>query len=89
MVTYPILGKVIARALELTDRLLSEWVGLAAVGTWDTNPYTDNCAGDATFLATMTPCGELFVERLEDLIHGGIAFILQILPGLGAQQLGM
>jgi hypothetical protein len=85
---YPILGKVIARALELTDRLLSEWVALTPMGTWGTQ-YTDNCAGDAYFIANMTVCGNLFVERLEDLIHGGIAFIIQILPGLGSMQVGV
>ena len=85
MTTYiPTLVAIIAKVLNIVERLLDEWVDLT-VNSWTLNAsvgYVNNCAPSANITCSMTTCGNDFVEKLEDMIHLMVGLGNQILLGL-------
>ena len=80
---------IIAKVLNLVERLLDEWVTVSVViwHTSDGRGYIDHCGPGAYLTCNMTECGSDLIERVEDLIHLLPNFVTNILLGLGVQEL--
>jgi hypothetical protein len=90
----PSLSSLVAKFLMVVERFLDEWVQLN-VSSWvvkdATGPgalygYVDNCAPYGNITGGVTHCGDIFVEQLEDLLHGGLILVNQLLGSLLAVQ---
>ena len=82
----PGLVMIIAKVMNLLERLLDEWVEVTTL-SWQTSDgtlgYIDHCGPGGVLMCNMTACGNDFIERVEDLIHILPNFITNIILGLG------
>jgi len=81
-VTIPVITTIIAKILNIVERLLDEWVQLN-VQAWAAHDqgvgYVDNCGPGGLILCQMTDCGNDLVELIEDSVHSLAALLPNIL----------
>ena len=86
----PVITTLIAKVLNIIERLLDEWVSLnisSLSNFHDTgSPFVDNCGPNVSIVCNMTDCGNDFVERLEDGIHLLASLLSYVLAGIGVQE---
>ena len=85
MTQMPVITGLLAKILNIVERLLQEWVDLQVTGVSmgnAQNPYINECAPYVNMSCKMTTCGTAFVEILEDVVHNALVMVSQSLVAL-------